>query len=201
MDAKLIVLLFCAVFVAVCAQRDRAPVDLFRIEIELQKLSIRGGLLAPKKAGVAGVQCDAWPKPDCDPRLSIFFDTDQPNSPFPGIKPVAQYLNFFEVSDNNNPTINKAVTKDFCGGAAYKVNLRVHAVDVDVGSGNDLIEDFNCKFTVDYSRIGQSQSDTDFQASENCEALRQPQNTELQFRYRYYRIPLAQCGLNSTSSV
>ena len=54
-----------------------------------------------------------------------------------------------------------------------KVNLRVHVVDVDVFSANDILMDFNCVFDVDPRDIARDAQSANWGPSTECQATGQ----------------------------
>ncbi|OQV25415.1 hypothetical protein BV898_01091 [Hypsibius exemplaris] len=160
--------------------------DYIRIDTEVIQLLNPQGLLATKKS------CDSLSK--CDPRVSVFLDTDKPLAAWPGAKTVPEYTVLFEVSNTDSPIINKNVSKNICGGSVGKVNLRVDVVDVNVGS-NALIEDFECLFTADYRLVARDLSSAEWSPAQDCKPQHANNDIRLQYRYRIYDIPQAQCGI------
>ncbi|OQV25414.1 hypothetical protein BV898_01090 [Hypsibius exemplaris] len=167
--------------------------DFIKVDVEVIQLFNPQGLLG------AGGKCDS--SGECDPKLTVYLDTDQPLSAWPGAKAAKDYAPFFKASNQNSPLIQKNVSVDVCGGSVNKVNLRVHVVDEDMLGGGNVIDDFECVFAADYGRIARSVALAEWSPTLDCKPRLQNNQARLQYRFRLYDIPASDCGIKSETVV
>jgi len=127
----------------------------------------------------------------CDHRITAHVDTSYPQKGWPGVKTPQNWKKVFEKNDENSPVVNKVVTEDVCAGAVRNAVLRIHVEDVDSGTTNDFVDDFEC------SCAGLTPATSEAQAywspEKPCSAKYNP-DTKITYRCRAYQIPQSSCG-------
>lgn len=166
----------------------------FRIESAILKLDNPGAI------SHTNTPCDITDK--CDPTVTAIIDTEKPNHDFGGDS--APYRNWEKLYDGreiNSPEINKVLTRDNCGKAIRKVNVRVRAMDKDTVN-DDKIDNFSC-FITGSGPIGMpapNKEEAKWSPDLTCDGLDQ-KAIKVHFRYRWYNIPQADCKAIKTSGI
>lgn len=158
-----------------------------RVEVELRSLQNRKGQLS------TGDKCDY--SGACDHKLRGYLDLEHPMNAWPGVgRPVSDWTPIFESDNDDSPRINKIISKDVCGSSPKprKANLRVQAMDKDVGSSDDLVEQFECLTGALVS--SRSESGSMWSEEQECTAKFHPRDKHLKFRYRAFEVPASECG-------
>ncbi|XP_055349034.1 uncharacterized protein LOC129595927 [Paramacrobiotus metropolitanus] len=158
----------------------------FRLEARLLRLENPDGLLG------SGSRCDTVGP--CDPVISAYIDYETASA-VAGTPEAPDYITYtpvLEVRDENSPVINKVLSRDTCGRTIKKVLVRVHVVDHDRLSSEDLLDDFGCHVKMDQEPAGNMEL-AEWSRELYCLPKSGLQKLRLSWKYRFFRVDPEDC--------
>ncbi|GAV01751.1 hypothetical protein RvY_12410 [Ramazzottius varieornatus] len=149
-----------------------------RMEIQLVRFENPGSLIYD------GQFCDTTSK--CDPRFFVDLDVNTAYAAWPGPRSVHTFQHIIDRTNQDVFDLGEGVSKDICGNVTA-ANLRVEVVDMEDVSEPDLMNDFDCIFTLDV--VGATAQNTPWSAIQQCRAYYNVDSVKLYFRHREYALP------------